>query len=91
MLMSFVAAMAVLFAADPPPVNPDADKPTVAGPAAKKADDDKLVCREEGRANSRFKQQVCLTKKEWRDRGRTGEEMARELGNRPNVNLVPGS
>lgn len=94
MLFPIAAALAVLVAAaDPPPVNPSAEPADAAAKAAaaKKADQEKIVCRTEGVPNSRFKQQVCLSKKEWAERTRSGEEVGRELGNRPVVNLAPGN
>jgi hypothetical protein len=65
----------------------------VAAPAARSAvaDPDRLVCRRETKANSRFTTKVCKTAAEWEERTETARRAFAETQQRPIVSLDPGS
>ncbi len=56
-----------------------------------RADGDRLVCRREAKANSRFTTKVCKTAAEWEARTEAARQAFAETQQRPIVSLDPGS
>jgi len=50
--------------------------------AAKKADEDKIICRRTAVVGSKFKKRICGTKKEWAEMARRGQDNALEFQQR---------
>ena len=72
----------------------------VAGPAlsnettaatAKDEDKERIVCREQMKANSRFTTRLCLTKAEWEFRAEQHRKAFEEVQNRPVINGARGN
>ncbi len=54
-----------------------------------KADADRLVCRREAKANSRFTTKVCKTAAEWEERAEAARRAFAETQQRPTVMICP--
>lgn len=84
-------------AADPAPATPtaaDLDTPPTSAQtadAAKVAGQDRVVCRKETKANSRFTTKVCKTVAEWEQRAETAKQAFGETQNRPVISIDRGS
>lgn len=59
--------------------------------ADKDADKEKIVCRQQPKANSRFMTRVCLTKAEWEFRTEQHRKAIEEIQNRPYISTVKGN
>jgi hypothetical protein len=95
--MLAIAVTMILAFADPAPSEPGAKppEPTPAAttePAKKaKADGERLVCRREAKANSRFTTKVCKTADEWEQRAETARQAFADTQQRPMVSIDKGS
>ena len=96
MLALFLAL--TLAAAEPAaaPESPDA-APTAAaqvgGPTVKTSREggDRLVCKRQAKANSRFTTKVCKTVDEWDDQAETARQAFADEQQRPMVNIGKGN
>lgn len=58
-------------------------------PKSAKADADRLVCRRESKANSRFTTKICKTAAEWEERAEAARRAFAETQQRPTVMICP--
>ena len=69
-----------------------ASGPALATEAAvdKDADKEKIVCKTQRKANSRFNTKLCLTKAEWEFRSEQHRKAFEEIQNRPVISIAKG-
>ena len=89
MLIATIASL-LLVSADPAPATPTVETP--APEAAKSAKDGKerMVCKREAKANSRFTTKVCMTVSEWEAQTETARQAFADTQQRPMVNIGKG-
>ena len=59
--------------------------------AEKDADKEKIVCKQQMKANSRFTTRVCLTRAEWEFRAEQHRKAFQEVQNRPVISIAKGN
>ena len=64
---------------------------TEAAVTTKKDDQEKIVCKERTKANSRFSTRLCLTKAEWELRAEQHRKAFDEIQNRPVISIAKGN
>jgi hypothetical protein len=60
------------------------------GQTPARADDDKIVCKRQPRANSRIKDSVCKTRAEWEQMREQQQRDAKEFFDKPKINSTMG-
>jgi len=90
-MLAFTLALFLAVTADqPPPQAPAPSEPTTTAEKVK-ADPDRLICRRESKANSRFTTKICKTAAEWEKRTETARQGLADIQQRPMVSLEKGS
>lgn len=64
---------------------------TAATSSSKEADQERIICKQRQKANSRFTTRVCLTKAEWEFRTEQHRKGFDEIQNRPYISTVRGN
>jgi hypothetical protein len=64
---------------------------TVAPSKAEPAKKEKLICKKQLRANSRFVTRQCLTKADWEAQMETARDAFAKVQNRPMTDIQPGN
>jgi hypothetical protein len=91
MFVAFLLAMS-LSGAEPAPASTEAETTAVAtAEKPSKPGGDRLVCRREAKANSRFTTKICKTADEWEQRAETARQSFGETQSRPMVDISRGN
>lgn len=94
-MLTITVAMILALAADPAPAEPEVEAPAASAPSTTadkvKADPERLVCRREAKANSRFTTKICKTAAEWDKRAETARQSLADTQQRPMVSIDKGS
>lgn len=92
-MLAFVLATMIFAAADQTPATTgtEAAPAPAAAASAKKPEGDRLICRREAKANSRFTTKTCKTAQEWEDRAEEARKALAETQQRPMVSIDKGS
>lgn len=65
-------------------VGPEKSEAEAKAKAAKKADEDKIICRRTAVVGSKFKKRICGTKKQWEEMAQRGRDNTLEFQQRGN-------
>lgn len=91
-MIAFVLATMLFAAADQAPAATTTEPaPAPAAEKTGKADGDRLVCRRESKANSRFTTKTCKTAAEWEERAEAARKALAETQQRPMISIDKGS
>lgn len=95
-MIAIAIALFAAMGADQPAADATPETPAAAAAPATtaeraRADPDRLVCRREAKANSRFTTKVCKTVAEWEQRAETARQAFGEVQDRPVVDVSRGN
>lgn len=88
-MLAFTLALFMVLAADQPTNETPASSEPSTSAEKVKADPDRLICRRESKANSRFTTKVCKTAAEWDKRAETARQALADTQQRPTVMVCP--